>query len=162
MNQEAGGRYMAAFPFARAALILMLFFSASCGMQRPGPSHATGPVVIYKTRVDYREHVSVLLSADGSTVVAFPGRKDVLAQRPVELEEGYLLKRMVGNAFLSVTIEDYASSGHIYTPEELRALVIDREPFLEIYECSACSQGDTASLNELIRQDALNRCESLR
>ena len=145
-----------------ATLILVAICLSSCGIQKPGASHATGPVVIYKTRKDYREHVSVQLSEDGRSVVAFPGRSDVLAQRPVELTEGYLLKRMVGNAFLSITIEEYAASPDAFSPEELRALVIDRKPYLEIYECSACSQGDTASLNQLIRQDDLKQCKSLR
>jgi hypothetical protein len=141
---------------------LLFFFTASCGIQRPGPSHATGPLVVYKTKKDYREHVSVQLSEDGRSIVAFPGRTDVRAQRPVELAEGYLLKRMVGNAFLSITIEEYAASTDTLSPEDLRALVIDKKPYLEIYECSACSDGDTTSLNQLIRQNALNQCKSLR
>lgn len=162
MNKPQKSIWPASLIRRMAFFSLFLLLAASCGMQRPGPSLATGPLVIYKTKMDYREHVSVRLSEDGSTVVAFPGRKDVLAQRPVELEEGYLLKRMVGNAFLSLTIEEYANSAHIYSAEELRALVIDRKPYLEIYECSGCAQGDTASLNQLIREDALHQCESLR
>ena len=118
--------------------------------------------MVYKTKKDYRDHVSVQLSEDGRSVVAFPGRADVMAQRPVELTDGYLLKRMVGNAFLSITIEDYAASAFALSPEELRDLVIDRKPYLEIYECSVCSHGDTTSLNQLIRQGGLDQCESLR
>jgi len=32
---------------------------------------ATGPVVVYKTKKDYRNHVSVQLSADGNTITAY-------------------------------------------------------------------------------------------
>lgn len=141
---------------------LLLFFLSSCGIQGTSASHARGPLVVYKTKNDYRDHVSVQLSEDGRSVVAFPGRSDVMAQGPVELAEGYLLKRMVGNAFLSITIEEYAASTDAFTPQELWDLVIDRKPYLEIYECSACSHGDTTSLNLLIRQDGLDQCESLR
>ena len=72
----------------------MLFcFCASCGFHMSGPSAATGPVVVYKTKKDYRNHVSVQLSADGLTITAYPGPSDVLAQKPIELAEGYLLIR---------------------------------------------------------------------
>ena len=148
---------------AHLAFVSIIFIiSASCATQVPGPSHARGPVVVYKTSVDYRDHVSVQLSEDGHSVVAFPGRGDVMAQRPVELADGYLLKRMVGNAFLSITIDEYAASAFAYSPEELWELVIDRAPYLEIYECSVCSQGDTTSLNQLIRKNGLDQCQSLR
>lgn len=140
----------------------IIFFMVSCGIQRPGSSHATGSLVVYKTKKDYREHVTVQLSEDGRFVQAYPGPGDVGAQRPLELEDGYLLKRMVGNAFLSLTIEEYAAADHGYSADELYELVMDKEPYLEIYECSGCSNGDTASLNQLIRQGELHKCRSLR
>ena len=155
-------------PFTRSLILLLLsglgllLISLSCGIQRPGPSLATGPVVVYKTWKDYRDHVTVQLSEDGGSLLAFPGPDDVLAQRPIELEDGYLLKRMVGNAYLSLTIEDYASSAKNYSAEELYDLVIDKKPYMEIYECSECSGGDTASINHLIRQGSLDCCKSLR
>ena len=76
---------------------IALFLTASCGIHMAGPGHAPGPVLVYKTKQDYREHVTVQLSDDGRSVVAYPGPGDVMAQRPVELADGYLLKRMVGN-----------------------------------------------------------------
>ena len=148
-------------------LCTALFLTVSCGIQAPGSgpstgsSHATGPVVVYKTEVDYRDHVSVQLSEDGRSVIAYPGPGDVTVQGPVELANGYLLKRMVGNAYLSLSIEEYASTAHTYTAEELFDLVIDKKPFLEIYDCSECSSGDTASINQLIRQEQLYQCKSL-
>ena len=142
--------------------ILLMILLASCGIQRPGASHAKGPVVVYKTERDYRDHVTVQLSEDGRSVTAFPGPGDVLLQRPIELEKGYLLKRMPGNAFISLTIREYAASSHNYSTEEMLDLVIDKKPFLEIYDCSDCSSGDTASINRLIREDRLKSCRSLR
>ena len=141
---------------------VVLLLMVSCGVKVPGPSHATGPVVVYKTKKDYREHVTVQLSEDGSTVVAYPGPGDVLAQRPVELSEGYLLKRMVGNAYITLTIDEYVSASRAYSAEELHSMIIDDRPYLEIYECSECTNGDTASINQLIRQKMLSSCKSLR
>jgi hypothetical protein len=138
-----------------------IFLMLSCAPRIPGPSDAKAPVVIYKTRKDYRDYVTVQLSEDGSSVKAYPAPTDVLAQKPLELAGGYLLKRMLGNVYLSLTIEDYASSPDSYSPEELFDLVMDKDPYLEIYECSECSRGDTASLNQLIRQGKLKGCKPL-
>ena len=134
---------------------------ASCGSHIPVPGNVTEPVVVYKTKRDYRAYVSVQLSADGKSVVAYPGTSDVLVQRPIELADGYLLKRMIGDAFLSLTIDAYADTSNIYTVEDLLALLVDREPYLEKYDCSCCTSPDTASINKLIRKGELKNCSSL-
>jgi hypothetical protein len=139
----------------------MLLLCLSCGLHIQEADGATGPVVVYKTKKDYRNHVSVQLSADGKTITAYPGASDVLAQKPIELAEGYLLKRMVGDAYLSLTIDAYAERSHTYTVEDLLALVIDQDPYLEKYDCSACTAMDTASINILIREKKLSGCKSL-
>jgi len=141
---------------------VFLCFSTSCAVQAPGPGAATAPVVIYKTKKDYRNQVSVKLSEDKKTITAYPASSDVSFQKPFELADGYLLKRMVGNAFLSLSIEEYAGSTHKYTADELLELVVDIDPYLEIFECSACTTGDTAAINLLIREKKLRKCKSLR
>jgi hypothetical protein len=141
----------------------MILLSASCRGSRimPGRASASEPVVIYKTRNDYRNLVSVQLSADGKTVTAFPAPSDVRGQRPVPLADGYLLKRMVGDAFLSLSIEDYADHSPRFSAEELLRLIFDRDPYLEKYDCSNCTPGDTASINNMIRSGRLKECTSL-
>ena len=141
-----------------SALILLVL---SCGPLIPVPGNATGPVVVYKCKKDYRDKVSVQLSADGLTITAYPGPSDVLAQKPIELTDGYLLKRMVGDVFLSLTIDAYANASHSYTVDDLLTLVIDREPYLEMYDCSGFTSPDTASINKLIRKGGLKNCRSL-
>ena len=143
------------------AIIVLIFLMESCGFRVSGPSSLTAPVVVYKTKKDYRDHVTVQLSEDGQSIIAFPGPSDVLAQRPLELADGYLLKRMVGNAYLSLSIEAYAADAHVYTEEELLELLMDKDPYLEIYDCSECTGGDTAVINRLIRKQELGRCRSL-
>jgi len=138
----------------------MLFLFMACGVHIRETDRARGPVVVFKTKKDYRDKVSVQLSPDGKTITAFPAPSDVLFQKPLELINGYFLKRMVGDAYLSLSIDDYASSLHSYTSEELLDLVIDRDPFLEIYECSKSKDGDTASINKMIRKGELKNCSS--
>jgi len=145
-----------------AFLSVFICFCVSCGIQVKNPRAATAPVVVYKTKKDYRNQVSVQLSADRKSITAYPAPSDVLFQKPFELADGYLLKRMVGNAFLSLSIEDYAGSTHKYTADELLELVVDIDPYQEIYDCSLCTRGDTASINLLIREKKLRKCKSLR
>ena len=48
----------------------LLFSFASCGVHIQKPDSAREPVVVFKTKKDYRDHVSVQLSADGKTITA--------------------------------------------------------------------------------------------
>lgn len=144
-------------------VIILTLFTNSCDwIYKPDPCDASGPVVVYKTRQDYSENVTIQLSGDGKVVTAYPGKLDAIKQRPVELVDGYLLKRMTGDAVISLTIEEYASSAKDYSPAELLNLVIDKDPYLEKYECCKCTKGDTAVINDLIRKNQLNNCESLK
>jgi len=139
----------------------MLLLNLSCGSHISGPSAATEPIIVYKTKKDYRDQVSVQLSADGKTITAYPAPSDVLLQKPIELADGYLLKRMIGDAYLSITIDEYADNSQTYTMEELLALLVDSDPYLEKYDCSGCTAIDTASINILIRKGELKKCRSL-
>jgi|GEM_PF-1337053 len=144
-------------------IVVMVLLDTSCGWLRiPGPAALNAPVVVYKTRKDYSNLVTVQLSADGRTITAFPAPSDAAGQKPVQLENGYLLKRMVGDAYLSLTIDEYAGAGCTFSHEELLQLVIDRDPYLEKYDCSGCTDMDTASINALIREDGLNNCKSIK
>ena len=138
--------------------IIITFLSCDW-IYRPGPCDASGPTVVYKTKQDYSNNVTIQLSKDGKKVTASPGPLDALNQRPIVLADGYLLKRMVGDAVTSLTIEQYAFSSVHYSAIDLLSLVIDKDPYLEKYECCECTQGDTATINDLIRKHQLSKCD---
>ena len=50
--------------------LMLLLLATSCGVQKPLPGLANSPVVIYKTKQDYRKLVSVQLAEDGRSVSA--------------------------------------------------------------------------------------------
>lgn len=108
------------------------------------------PIAIYKTKYDYSNNVSVLLSNDHTKVDAFPGVKDVTTQRPVLLANGYYLQLMPGNAFTSYTIDQYAEGPQNYSDQDFLNHVIDCAPFTE-YWVGCGSVTDTASINNIIR-----------
>lgn len=144
-------------------VIGLTFLALSCDwIFRPGPCDASGPVIVYKTTKDYSNNVTVQLSKDGGKITAYPGRFDAITQKPIELANGYFLKRMVGDAVLSLTIEEYAASSMGYSPTDLFNLIIDKNPYLEKFECCECTSTDTAAINDLIRKNQLSRCEDLK
>jgi len=149
--------------FFKTFLIIIVFLYSCENKKAPCPcenSNDSDPVVIYKTRNDYSNNVSVLLSDDKKSIIAYPAPTDVAYQKPVKLINGYYLKRMVGNAFLSITIDDYMNSNFNYSPDDLIKYVIDADPFLEIYNCSKClSTTDVTTLNDWIRNNKLGKCQ---
>ena len=148
---------------ALSLIIILILFTLSCDWDlKPGPCDASGPVIVYKTTHDYSNNVTIQLSKDGNIVTAYPGKLDAIKQKPIVLANGYLLKRMVGDVVLSITIDEYAASSTDYSPTELINLIIDRNPYLEKFECCECTGRDTSAINELIRKNQLSRCQDLK
>jgi hypothetical protein len=152
----------------RKLKLILLFFPliilvSSCDwIFKPGPCDASGPIIVYKTKLDYSDKVTVQLSKDGKTVSAYPGPGDAASQRPIQLANGYLLKRMVGDAVLSLTIDEYSKSTDLLSPSDLYNLIIDKNPYLEKYECCKCTGQDTAVINDLIRNNQLQKCDNIK
>lgn len=118
------------------------------------PSGIPAPIVVYKTKGDYRDFVSVMLSLDGSTILAYPGPRDAALERPIALGEGYLIGQMPGaghpdGAFLDIHIGDYSKMPEEYLLSiDLQNHLLDRNPFLEIYNCSNATN-QTAMVNDI-------------
>jgi hypothetical protein len=141
-----------------ALIFLLAAGLTSCGY---GPCDATGPVIVYKTRGDYSNLISVNLSKDGTRVTALPGQDYVEEQRPIPLANGYWLQRMVGTVYLSITIDEFSDMSNHYTNEDLLRAVIDKDPFTEYYNICSCvdDNQDTAAFNRIIREGRLGECE---
>jgi len=143
---------------------IALAFLLSCDWFpiNPGPCDASGPVIVYKTKGDYHDKVSVQLSKDKNSITCYPGKDDATRQKPIELENGYLLKRMCGDTFLSISIDDYSNSTQIFSNADLLSLVLDSDPYTEKYECCECTGLDTAKINNLIRENQLGKCKNIK
>jgi hypothetical protein len=145
-------------------LLLIIFLTFSCDWLPliPGPCDSSGPIIVYKTRQDYSNNITVQLSKDHRRITSTPGQADAAHQRPIQLANGYLLKRMNGDAVLSLTYDEFINSAKSYTSAELLTMVIDTDPYLEKYECCKCTGQDTAKINDLIRNNLLGKCENVR
>lgn len=135
-------------------------------------SIAGAPVMIYKTKGDYRNLVPVALAADGKSIVSYPAPKDVKTeagyQTPTALHNGYLLdnRGITPNvAFLKYSYEEYAALTALPTLAELYGAIKVKNPLTELYDCAGQTvrQNRETEVNKLIDEGSLRtKCKVLK
>ncbi len=157
-------------------LVIVLLFVFNVDLFSPVKAALT-PVMVYKTRGDYYNHVPVYyLSEDETEVSGFASPKDICkggkCPRPVRLNQGYLAggPGFIGpdSAFLRLTYEEYSQQNK-WPYEMLPDGILDTDPFLELYDCSNIvhiatvigpeDEGEIEQLNELIEHGYLKNCK---
>ncbi len=128
---------------------------------------ARPPVIIYKTTKDYYKNVPVAMSEDKSSIVSYPDITDVFYQGepayPTRLAGGYLLDNRgigINSAFIKYTYEEYSRLSATPSPETLYNLIIDKNPFTEIYLLT-CKK-DTSEINKLIFSGLKENCKKIK
>ncbi|MEZ5082995.1 MAG: hypothetical protein R2750_06055 [Bacteroidales bacterium] len=133
---------------------------------KAGPS-----VIVYKTTGKYFNKVPVVLSADKTKIVSFPGPKDIYHNGtfsyPTMLENGYLLDNRgidENSAFLKLTYEEYNKLKKAPSSEELLRDILDNDPFTEMYRCGSRFeyQDLEKELNDIISTGKLNSMKRLK
>lgn len=129
------------------------------------------PALVYKTKADYNRNVAVMLSEDDSFVQGYPQPKDLFASSlptyPTELSEGYLLDNQGITpkvAFLNITYSEYSQLPEAPSQQEMMAMIIDRDPLVEVYDCGNRFQfGDAQKeLTALIENNLLSKCRKIK
>ena len=138
-------------------VIFTLLVSVNAKVGRPGP-HA----VVYKTKADYSKYVPVTLSDDKSKIVSYPAPQDVFTNGklalPTALPHGFWLdNRGIGpnSCFIKITYEDYAKLPQAPSPEDLYKLIIDKEPFTEMYDLGLRNLLKDGDINQIIKKHKL-------
>lgn len=128
---------------------------------------ARAPIIIYKTSNNYFNNVPVTLSADKSEIVSYPDIRDIYYKEdlatPTKLVRGFLLDNRgigVNSAFLKYTYEDYSQLSVTPSPDILYSLIIDKDPFKEIYNMFC--ERDTAEINKLIKSGLKENCKKIK
>jgi hypothetical protein len=145
----------------------------SCKTQQAGAGNTrtSEPAIVYKTKADYSKYVPVTLSADKTQIVAYPAPKDVYYNGklayPTALEDGYWLdNRGIGpnTAFLRVTYDEYSKWPQVPKLSELYLLIIDKDPFTEIYKLGSRSRftHPVADINKVIKKGGLKKFERVK
>lgn len=99
-------------------------------------------IKVYKTKENYNNLVPIRLSNDKTQIVSYPApsdlKKDGKFSIPTELEGGFLIDNLgisENTAFIKLTYEEYAALQNTLSLSELFKLIVDKDPFLEIYDC---------------------------
>ena len=131
----------------------------------------SAPVLVYKTTNNYFNNVPIILSADKSKIVSYPHPTDIKKgdkyATPTKLKNDYLLdNRGIGLnvAFLKLTYEEYAKLDETLSIDELKSLIIDDNPLIELYNCGLKSDFGNLEkqLNETIKKGELDKYERLK
>jgi hypothetical protein len=146
--------------------------SKKSDMENTSNRDAAGPpAIIYKTNGDYYDKVPVTLSADKTEVVSYPGVKDVFYKGglayPTRLNDGFLLDNRgidPTSAFLNITYEAYSKLEKTPAKEELMNMIIDKDPFIEMYSCGNKYKFKdiVAELNESIDSKSFDKYSKLK
>jgi hypothetical protein len=136
-------------------------FSKSVG--RPGPQ-----AVVYKTKADYSQYVTVMLSDDKSKIVSYPAPQDVFTSGklaiPTELPHGFWLdNRGIGpnSCFVKITYEEYSKMSQAPSTDELYNLIIDKNPFTEMYDLGARNKFSDDQIRMIVKKHKLKDYKKL-
>jgi hypothetical protein len=123
-----------------------------------GMSAALSPSIIYKTKKDYSNNISVCYK--NGEITCFPGPTDVIRQRPTKLANGYLFKKMSGDVFLDITIDEFIKyEGEWFSLIKIEN-IIDYNPYTEIYSCQPGLSEE--EINEIILSNNIqNSCVNI-
>lgn len=135
------------------------------------PAFANAPVIVYKTKQDYSQHVPVIMSPDKQTIVSYPAPSDVYFNGdlayPVALENGFLLDRRGINenaAFTKWTYYEYSRLAKTPTIADINKMMLETDPFTEIYQCGIRNDYKDleTELNKIIVKSKLDKYKKLK
>ncbi len=140
--------------------------TATKEINNQGNSVPAPPLFVYKTRADYNDKVPILLSPEDKKITSYPDVKDVTLdgklRLPTILEQGYLIDNKgisKDAAFIKLTYAEYAALKNTPDAKELESLIIDNEPFTELYQCKRYypQAEQTEYFNNLIKNGLLSK-----
>ncbi len=130
-----------------------------------GDVSALSHLLVFKTKHDYGDLVWVGLSVDKTEVIAYPSPQDMMSKLPIKLHNDYYTGPIGTNvAFINLHAESYAKGNRMFSAEQLYSLIINKDPFSEMYDCGAKtnSSADIDSVNNLIDTKTLvSECKKI-
>ncbi len=137
---------------------------------KPLDFSASPSVIIYKTKRDYWNKVSVTLNDDKTKIISYPAARDIFYEGklalPTKLNDGFLLDNRGINknvAFLNMTYEEYSKQKEVPLISEMMKMIIDKDPLAEMYNCGSRYQYKDiiSDLNKIIADKQLGRFKKL-
>lgn len=150
-------------------IFLICIIAVSCSLFDDG-ADVHNEMWVYKTKADYSNNVCVQMNAEKTEIYATKGSK---GKWPVSLIDGYQVDKEslgINTAYLSITFDEFAQNGNSISIDSMKKIILDKNPFLEYYECDNYkdhfyiypTEGgyygvDTAKINEVIRKGELKK-----
>lgn len=134
-------------------------------------SYSGEPTTVYKTKADYSKNVAVTMNDAKTAIVAYPAPADVYRNGklayPTALESGYWLdNRGIGpnTVFLKWTYDEYAKQTEVPSLNLMQEAIIDKDPFLEIYNLGDRSRfkDEVSEINSIIKKGALKKFKKVK
>ncbi len=158
-------------------ILALITLMISCKPKQPAvatkgkPIYAPAPVIIYKTKLDYSQHVPVTLTPDKKSIVSYPANSDVYfggdLAYPIRLEDNYFLDRRgidANSAFTKWTYYEYSRLPKTPTQEEIMQGLLETDPFIEMWDCGNLGAFSDLEkdLNEIIKNGNLSDYKRLK
>jgi len=151
--------------------IVILFFAACCTrkptnvtVSRPTSAKALPAIIIYKTKANYSMLVPVGLSADKKEIVSYPDPKDVKDDSgfyyPTALKNGYWMDNIgvgVNTGYLGMSLKEYYQLKEPLSLAEMMAMLVDLNPFTEMWNCGNRESVSVDELNKIIKNNGLGK-----
>ncbi len=142
------------------SLIAVTFIACSTTKKRPKLVGIIRPQIIYKTTQDFSKNVPIQMNNEKTKITGFPAPSDLKIngelQTPIKLEYGFFYDRRgisINTVFLKITYEEYSKLKKSLSVKELEQLIIDKNPFSELYYCPNLKQGlDIKTMNSLVKE----------
>jgi hypothetical protein len=139
-------------------IILIIFatlmFSCNATKVNTGMLEEQAPVIVYKTKNTYVHNVPITMNSSKEQITSYPAPSDLFFEGelalPLELKDGYFLDLRgisANTVFTSFTYEEYSKLANPPSIQELLESVIDRDPFISIYDC-----GKRGSYADLVKE----------
>lgn len=148
-------------------LLIIILFLGLIGCERfEIGTKDPGPMIIYKTRQNYNDFLSISLTSDKSKVSSYPGPTDIESNdRPIMLANDYQTSLIwLDYVYTDIRLDDWGRIwdsihvNNIQTSQFLYDHIIDFDPFFEFYvdyERIVDYNPDTIFLNTIIKNREL-------
>ncbi len=156
-------------------LIVIIFaFSFGCDWMYVQP--VTGGVFLYKTKGDYRYLYDIYMSGNEISAVNFWGHgntifasldKDTIYDGRQKVVHGFILDEdaNLADVYLSLTHKEIVlkeivtnNPGKPLPDDTLRKYILDKDPYLEFYECTTTLKlGDSVKINQIILRGEIEK-----
>ena len=121
------------------------------------PAGTITHTIVFKTVRDYSTLAWVGLSADKTKVISYPAPSDIIHQTPIKLHNGYLSGNIGFNtAYINIKIDRYAGIPNMLSEQQLYNLIVNKNPFSEIYDCGSTTGSSIDNINSSIDSGKLS------